>query len=269
MLLLALCFIITGLVVGVLSGLFGLGGGLTIVPMMIIFLSIYEPSYSTNFMHIAVATSLFVMIFTSLTTTYTHHKAKNIIWNLVFPIKFGVIVGTIIGAIFASYLSSDILKNLFLIFLIYTIIKWIIKSFAKKIESNTLVVSQPLKLILLIYGFITGAIAVLLGIGASVMIVPFLKHKKFSMSQSAAIAAAVTPFIALFGAITYIITGFTDPNLPTNCFGYVYIPASIGLIVGAMAGAPIGTWLSSRVSANIQNWIYLGFLVIILIVMAS
>jgi len=78
MLFLAICFIITVVIVGILSGLFGLGGGLTIVPLMMTFMSIYEPAYSSNAMHVAIATSLFVMIFTSSITTYSHHKSNNI-----------------------------------------------------------------------------------------------------------------------------------------------------------------------------------------------
>ncbi|MBY7733586.1 sulfite exporter TauE/SafE family protein [Francisella philomiragia] len=270
MLFLAVCFIITGMIVGILSGLFGLGGGLTIVPLMMVFISVYEPSFSANAMHIAVATSLFVMIFTSTITTYSHHRANNIIWRVAIPIKYGVIIGAILGAILASFLSSKVLKIFFIIFLIYTVIKWAVKSFSKKSKSDN--ISQriePKKILSIIYGGFTGAIAVLLGIGSSVMIVPFLKHKNFTMSQSAAIAAAVTPFIALLGAITYIVTGLSDSMLPELCLGYVYIPAAVGMILGSLIGAPIGTRLSAKITPIIQNIIYFIFLIIILIIMVS
>ncbi|MFC4892181.1 sulfite exporter TauE/SafE family protein [Pseudofrancisella aestuarii] len=269
MLLIAICFILTGVLVGLLSGLFGLGGGLTVVPVMIIFLSAYEPSYSANFMHIAVATSLFVMIFTSLISTYAHHKAKNIVWKVVLPLKIGVIIGTIFGAIAATFLSSKILKIFFIFFLIFTILKWAYKLFTNKKTSNIIEFDEPKKILAGIYGFITGSIAVLLGIGSSVMIVPFLKHRNFSMSQAAAIASAITPFIALFGAITYIITGYNNVNIPSYCFGFVYLPAAVGLILGALIGAPLGTLLSTKIPYKIQNIIYLGFLILILFIMIS
>lgn len=268
MLFLAICFIITGIIVGILSGLFGLGGGLTIVPLMMTFMTIYEPAYSSNAMHVAIATSLFVMIFTSSITTYSHHKSNNIIWEVAIPLKFGVIIGAILGAIFASFLPGNILKIFFIIFLIYTIVKWAIKSFAKKSTNNNNANKlNPKKIISVIYGGFTGAIAVLLGIGASVMIVPFLKHKNFTMGQAAAIAAAVTPFIALLGASTYIITGLSESALPKFCLGYVYIPAAIGMIFGSLLGAPIGTRLSSVIPHVVQNVIYFIFLIIILVIM--
>ncbi|APC96202.1 sulfite exporter TauE/SafE family protein [Francisella frigiditurris] len=269
MLLIAICFILTGILVGLLSGLFGLGGGLTVVPVMMIFLAIYEPTYSANFMHIAIATSLFVMIFTSIISTYSHHKAKNIVWKIVLPLKVGVIIGTIFGAIAATFLSSKILKIFFIFFLIFTILKWAYKLFTHKNTSNIIEFEEPKKILAGIYGFITGSIAVLLGIGSSVMIVPFLKHRNFTISQAAAIASAITPFIALFGAITYIITGYNNVNIPSYCFGFVYMPAAIGLILGAFIGAPLGTLLSTKMPHKIQNVIYLGFLVLILLIMIS
>lgn len=152
--------------------------------------------------------------------------------------------------------------------MIYAVIKWAVKSFSKKSKSNN--ISQriePKMALSIIYGGFTGAIAVLLGIGSSVMIVPFLKHKNFTMSQSSAIAAAVTPFIALLGAITYIVTGLSDSMLPKLCLGYVYIPATVGMILGSLIGVPIGTRLSVKITPIIQNIIYFIFLIIILIIM--
>ena len=269
MLLIALCFIATGIIVGILSGLFGMGGGLTIVPIMVLFISIYDPAFIGQSMHIAIATSLFVMIFTTVITTYTHHKSGNIMWKVVIPLKLGVIIGSILGAVSASFLSSNLLKIFFIAFLIYTIIKWAVKSLSKRKSSSerSPLPVLPSNRLSIVYGCITGAIAVLLGIGSSVMMVPFLKHKNFSMTNAAAIAAAVTPFIALLGSLTYIYVGF-DMHLPKYSLGYVYIPAALGMIFGAFIGAPIGTILSSKIPQSIQNTIYFCFLVIILIVMS-
>ncbi len=88
------------------------------------------------------------------------------------------------------------------------------------------------------------------------------------MTNAAAIAAAVTPFISLVGAITYIYVGL-DINLPKYFLGYVYMPAALGMIIGAFIGAPIGTKLSSKVPQNIQNTIYFLFLVTILVTMST
>jgi uncharacterized membrane protein YfcA len=142
----------------------------------------------------------------------------------------------------------------------------------KSFKTSKAVVSHepitPSNKLAVFYGCITGGIAVLLGIGSSVMIVPFLKHKNFNMTNAAAIAAAVTPFIALVGAITYIYVGL-DVTLPKYSLGFIYMPAALGMIVGAFIGAPIGTKLSSKIPQNIQNIIYFLFLLTILITMST
>lgn len=263
------CFVLVGLLVGVLAGLFGMGGGLIVVPTIATFMAIYKPEFASNTMHIAVATSLFVMIFTSLATTYAHHKARNIMWNVALKLKIGLVFGTIFGATVASYLSGELLKFLFIIFLIYTIIKWASKLLSKKsnILDEDAEIMYPSSKLLCSFGFITGALAVLIGIGGSVLVVPFLRHRNFQLTKAAAIAASITPFIAVFGTIIYIITGSGDTNIPAYCFGFVYLPAAVGIIIGAFIGSPLGVKLASIIPQKIQNWVYLIIIFIILLVM--
>ncbi|OAM11782.1 hypothetical protein APD56_01020 [Francisella orientalis] len=104
MFVIVLSFVLIGILVGVLAGVFGFGGGLIVVPAIVIFISIYEPLFVSNSMHIAVTTSLFVMFFTSIKTTYAHYKANNIIWSIALKLKMGLIVGTVLGAAIACYL---------------------------------------------------------------------------------------------------------------------------------------------------------------------
>ncbi|MCF6775217.1 sulfite exporter TauE/SafE family protein [Thiotrichales bacterium 19X7-9] len=266
----ALIFVITGIVVGILSGLFGLGGGLTIVPVMSVYLELTHVVGTEYTMHIAIATSLFVMIFTSLASTFSHHKKGNIHWQVAWPLGIGVLIGAVIGAIIAHLLNSEFLKIIFIIFLVYTIAKWILKTVKKPIKnSENLTLVIPKTIILNAYGCASGFVAVILGIGCSVMAVPFLRHYKFSMPQSAAIAAAITPALAAVGATVYIILGYTSASLPHSMLGFVYLPATIGLIIGSFCGVPIGTWVSNKMPEKIQSIIYLLFLLLILIVMLS
>lgn len=118
------------------------------------------------------------------------------------------------------------------------------------------------------FGFITGTISVLLGIGSSIIVVPFLRDRNYTLTQSAAIATAITPFIALIGTISYMILGYSDMNVPQYSLGYVYLPAAISTVVGAFVGASIGVKLSGKIPQNIQNWVYFAFVCLIMVVMA-
>ncbi|AEI36022.1 sulfite exporter TauE/SafE family protein [Francisella salina] len=270
MFVIVLSFVLIGVLVGVLAGMFGFGGGLIIVPAIVTFISIHESLFVSNSMHIAVATSLFVMFFTSIKTTYAHYKANNIIWSIALKLKMGLIIGTILGATMASYLSSSLLESLFIIFLIYTVIKLVLKmlnsakSTADEYYTN---VDKPLPILLYIYGIFTGFVSVVLGIGGSIIIVPFLRSRNYRLTTAAAIASSIVPFLALFGAISYIVAGYGLSNLPYYCLGFVYLPVAISLIVGSFMGVSMGVNLSGRVSQKIQNRAYLVIMITILIVM--
>lgn len=271
MLLIFLGFILVGALVGVLAGLFGFGGGILIVPAIAMFIKTYQPEYASNSMQIAVATSLFTMIFISIKAALSHHKAKNIIWDTSLKLMAGLIVGTIFGSIIASYFSSDILHALFVLFLIYTISKLLRKLLEKpkSQQPNQHHLRQEISTKLLcIYGFITGSISVLLGLGGSIIIVPFLRNRNYTLTQSAAIATTITPFLALIGTISYIVVGSSgDLSTPKYCLGYVYLPVAISIIIGSFAGATIGVKLSGRLPQKVQNWAYLVIVCLILLLM--
>lgn len=263
-------FLLLGILVGVLAGLFGFGGGLVIVPAVAAFITAYKPEFANNSMHIAVATSLFTMFFTSIKTTYSHHKARNIVWDTALKLKVGLIFGTVFGSIIASYFSSKILKVLFIAFLVYTVFKLLRKLLEKPNESLSKISDVKQKVstkVLSSFGFITGTISVLLGIGGSIIVVPFLRNRNYTLTQSAAIATTITPFIAVIGTISYIVLGYDDINVPQYSLGYVYLPAAISIVIGAFVGASIGVKLSGKIPQEIQNWVYFAFVCLIVIVM--
>jgi uncharacterized membrane protein YfcA len=105
-------FIGIGCVIGFLAGLFGVGGGFLIVPILIIS---YEhagvsPSVLT---HIAFGTSLFVVIFSSLMSAYQHNKQGNIDWHLVSVIGFSSALTAFATTRLAAELSGGLLRVVF------------------------------------------------------------------------------------------------------------------------------------------------------------
>jgi uncharacterized membrane protein YfcA len=89
------------------------------------------------------------------------------------------------------------------------------------------------------------------------MAVPFMRHHKFSMCESSAISSAITPALALVDATVYVILGWHNVALPEYSLGFVYLPAVVGLAIGALFGAPIETWLSHIMPEKLQEKIYL------------
>lgn len=94
-------------------------------------------------------------------------------------------------------------------------------------------IDKPLPILLYIYGLFTGFVSVVLGIGGSIIIILFLRGCNYRLTTAAAIASSIVPFLALFGAISYIIAGYGLSNLPDYCLGFVYLPVAISLIIGS------------------------------------
>ena len=105
-------YLVLGVFAGLVGGLLGLGGGILIVPALL-FLFMWQGLPADILMHLAVATSLFTIVFTSVSSSYTHHKHQAVLWPKMFLLTPGIILGAVTGAIIADHLSSDILRRVF------------------------------------------------------------------------------------------------------------------------------------------------------------
>ncbi|MFT7179493.1 MAG: putative membrane protein YfcA, partial [Oceanospirillaceae bacterium] len=85
-----------GAIAGLLAGLFGIGGGVIVVPALVLAFNLQGINPDVVF-YMAIATSLANIIFTSLSAIRTHHKKGAIEWPLVKPIAVGMLVGSIVG----------------------------------------------------------------------------------------------------------------------------------------------------------------------------
>ena len=113
-----LMYLGVGAIAGVLAGLLGVGGGLVIVPMMVITLT-WQGIPQEHIMHLALGTSLASIIFTSVSSFMAHHRRGAVQWQVVRQIVVGILLGTFLGATLASRLSTGVLKGIFIVFLYY------------------------------------------------------------------------------------------------------------------------------------------------------
>lgn len=254
---------ITGVVAGILSGMFGLGGGVVVVPILYVYLQHIGISEQLN-MHMAVATSLAVMLITTFNSMWSHHRKGNIDWAIIRQLAPWMVCGVIIGTIIAHFLHSDWLRYCFMALLAYVILNALFKKgFTEKYTKADFNMQQ--NGLTKAYFTCTGFLAVLLGIGGSVFTVPFFRRAKAPMVNASALAVALTPIVALFGTIGYIITGLhADPGLPYD-FGYIYIPAFLGIGVGTLLGVPVGSHLASTLDDRYLARTYIVLLIIFLI----
>lgn len=236
-------YLILGMVAGVIGGLLGLGGGIIIVPSLL-FIFIWQGLPADILMHLAVATSLFTIVFTSISSSYAHHKHQAVLWPQVFLLAPGIIIGAVFGAFVADYISSDILRRLFGAFeiLVALQIGLSVKPTAQR--------SLPTRNGMLIAGGGIGSLSTILGIGGGTLTVPFLIWCHVDMRKAVATSSACGFPIALAGTLTMIFTGLDSTSLPEHSIGYVYWPAAILILMTSVLFAPVGAKLAHSISVD-------------------
>ena len=235
-LLFIILMVITAFPVGFFAGLFGIGGGLITVPFLFfIFSSLdIDPNYV---MHLAVGTSFSIIIPTSFVSVYTHNKHGAVDLQIIKSYVLFVIIGVIVGTSLASIMKT---KGLILFFTIVVYFLSIYLLFLKEKAQDTKPNFNLLPKI--VFGFISGFVSAPMGIGGAVMNVPILKYFGYPINKAIGSAAAIGFFIALFGAIGFLISGsYLDADLPLS-IGFINIPALLIFI-------PITTFMA-KVGAN-------------------
>ena len=112
MLLHILFFLVVGMGAGLMAGLFGLGGGLVVVPALSFFFAAF-PSTTHVAMQLATATSLSIMVFTTLSSATSHHLHHNIVWPQLCRFLPGLLIGIILGSLSTQTLHTNLLHQLF------------------------------------------------------------------------------------------------------------------------------------------------------------
>lgn len=262
-------FICVGLLVGILSMLFGIGGGLVIVPAMNFFLDHlgYPESLA---MKTAVGTSLITILVSTLNVLRKQHKLGNVPWNLIPQFLPYVLIGATVGLLISNQISGVFLKYLFIVFLCFVILH---STFNKNFKAQHTLqdFKPPHALNRGIVGFIIGCLSILLGIGGNILFVPYLRHYHFPIKNAIAFTVGIMPLLALLGSIGYFIEGWhLDPStLPPYSVGYVNLPAFILIVMGSFMGAFLGQKLLLRLNDRLQAKAYLFFLGLILLIMVD
>lgn len=232
-----LTYCAVGAIAGILAGLLGIGGGLVIVPMLVYVFALNNiPPELT--MHLALATSMASIMFTSISSFMAHHKRGAVRWNVVKRIVFGILTGTFLGSCFASAMSTNFLKVFFVIFLYFVSLQLL---FNKKPKAAR---DLPGKAGMFGVGNGIGVVSSLVGIGGGTLSVPFMLWCNIPVHHAIGTSAAIGLPIAIAGTVGYIINGWNAAALPQYSVGYVYMPALIGIAAISVLTAPLGVKLA-------------------------
>ncbi|MCD8500065.1 MAG: sulfite exporter TauE/SafE family protein [Gammaproteobacteria bacterium] len=250
--------LVTGIAVGLLSGIIGVGGGLIIVPVLIYLFKYthYALVPQNSALQTAIASSLLTVGLTASASVIAHYRQRSIRWDLWRRWILGLCLGALSATYVLSMMSTTWLSTCFAIFLLMVAIKFLAqKSTLTATPAHPNPLSTPMSIFLFIAGMVIGLFSGLLGVGGGILMTPLLIRLGCSMPESSGTSSASMLPLALIAGASYSI------NNP----GYVYWPAVLIIGLTGVIVAPIGVKWSDRISIKTGKRILAVLLLVVAI----
>ncbi|MBB1487755.1 sulfite exporter TauE/SafE family protein [Oceanospirillum sediminis] len=215
-----LYYIITGMGVGFLAGLAGVGGGGMTVPIFTMLFAMQGVD-SDQIVHLALGSSMAGMVFTTFGSMKAHYQNQNVDTVIAVRMITGVLAGTFLATFIASWVQGVYLALFFSIFMMY--VAW--KMFSKRGQSHN--VSPHGTKGNLLAGSAIGSVSALVSISGAGLSVPYLIQQNMEAKRAIGTSAAIGFPIALSGTLGYLINGWDNTSQEQLIFGYIYLPAVV------------------------------------------
>lgn len=231
-----------GLFSGLVAGMFGIGGGAVIVPVLII---LFESlGFDETASHVAIATSLATIILTSARSVMAHHKRGAVDWQIIRTWTPWIMLGAIFGQIVAGGLSATALKGVFATMAFLLAAQLFFGRPGWRLADDMPGGAGRAGL-----GAGIGALSALMGIGGGTFGVSLLTVCGRAIHTAVATAAGFGIAIGLPSAVTAIFIGWGQGGLPPFSLGYVNVAAFALISVFTVTMAPVGAGLAHRLNA--------------------
>ena len=230
-----------GILVGILAGLFGIGGGAIIVPVL------YEVFRALNVpedvrMQMCIGTSLAIIVPTTVRSYIGHKKKGAVIPNVVRVWTLPAVIGVAIGSVAAAYAPAALFKSAFVVFALFISTRMFFGG-----DRWTLGNELPKGFILKVYGFITGLFSSLVGVSGGAVSNAVLTLYGQPMQRAVATSAGVGVPITIAGTIGYILAGLRHmPELPPLSIGFVSL-------IGFVLMAPVSSY-TAVYGVRLAHW---------------
>ncbi|MCA0847943.1 sulfite exporter TauE/SafE family protein [Salipiger thiooxidans] len=257
--LLCLGLIVAGALIGLLAGLFGVGGGAISVPVFYeTFLFMDAPADIA--MPLAVGTSLAMIIPTSILSAKTHAEKGALDMPHLRAWALPVTAGVLIGSAVARFAPAEVFQIVFAAVAGFNAFKMLFVRKPWLIREG--LPGEPLRGL---YGAIVGLLSALMGIGGGAISNLILTLHGWSMHRAVATSAGVGLLIAIPGAIGYVIAGWGKPGLPPDAVGFVSLAALVLTLPTALLTTRRGARLAHALSRETLTRLFGLFLAIVAI----
>lgn len=230
-----------GAFVGFLAGLLGIGGGMVLVPILLFAFTAQGPGAgfpTEHLMHMALATAMATIPFTSLSSVRAHHVRGGVDWHIVIRMLPGLALGAALGTLVAGSVPGRPLAIFFAAFIFYAATSM----FFDLRPKGTF--RLPGWFGLAFVGSLVSFLATFLAAGAAFMTIPFMAACNIPLKRAVGTAAAIGFPLGLAATAGYIVAGLKAGPMPQYSLGFVYLPALAMIALPSVLTAPIGARVS-------------------------
>lgn len=247
-------YLALGATAGFLAGLFGVGGGTVLVPVLL-FLFDAQHFPAEHQMHLALGTSMAVILFTSLASLRKHHQHGAVNWRVVRGLTPGILLGTALGTLLAASIPTRGLGMFFALFVYFAAaqILFDVRPHASRQLPGTAGMTLT--------GVFTGWLSSLVSIGGGTVVTPFLLWCNVPLRNAIGTSAAIGFPVAVGGTLGYIATGLSNHMLPQPSLGFVYLPALLWVAAASVVTAPLGAMAAHRMEVGLLRKLFAVLLI--------
>lgn len=251
-----------GCIAGFLAGFFGVGGGIILVPILLIYFHSIGIS-SLVATHITFGTSLFVVLFASLASSYQYFKNGHVVGRAVLFIGLSSVVGAFAGSGIASSLQGKVLQQIFASVVAVAAVRLLI--YSRKGNADREPNTSPVGLIII--GIVVGLVSSLAGVGGGVFSIPMMFYfMKFPLKKALGTSSATIVITALAATTGYVINGLHHPDMlhyREFTLGFVDYLHAIPVIIGTIPLARIGAVVAHKTRVEVLQKVYGVFLLVV------
>jgi uncharacterized membrane protein YfcA len=231
-----------GILVGILAGLFGIGGGAIIVPVLYeVFRALDVPENVR--MQLCIGTSLAIIVPTTVSSYFGHKKKGAVNVDLVRIWALPAVTGVAIGSVAAAYAPSQVFKAAFVIFALFIATRMFFGGDRWNLGNEL-----PRGPILPFFGFITGLFSSLVGVSGGAVSNSVLTLYGQPMQRAVGTSAGVGVPITIAGTIGYMLAGWRHlSDLPPLSIGFVSL-------IGFVLMAPVSSYTTSY-GVRLAHWL--------------
>ncbi len=231
-----------GVITGLLAGMLGIGGGGVLVPILYEVFTVIGIDESIR-SHMAVGTSLAVIIPTSFSSFRSHYKKGTVDMDVLRSWGPGVFLGVLVGIYLASIVDGSSLRIVYVFCALFIAFKLLIAR--DRIQFGKDLPGQPVSGIM---SGVFGIASTLMGVGGGALISATMTLFGRAIHQAVSTSSGFGPIIAIPATLGYIWAGWGLPELPMGSLGYISVLGALLIIPTSVFFAPLGVRISHGLS---------------------